>query len=138
MREHLQIWGIAQIMRYVLGIRPQRVHVPWARMPPGEGERERVASSQCSFSPGSSCGSPAPTGCAALCTASRSWGPLQVKAIVSLTGSVSPSFLGVVSGDLCLRHSRMGLICLQPQLKCSILSVTLSGVWEGDRTGGSV
>lgn len=55
-----------------------------------------------------------------------------MKVVVSLPRFVWSSFLSVVSGDLCLRHSGLGLVCLQPQLEGSIQSLILSesGKWR--------
>lgn len=64
----------------------------------------------------------------AVCTGSNCFSPWEGKAIVLFPGFVWSSFLGVVSGALCLKHSRMELVCLQSQPEGGILRGTLSGV----------
>lgn len=65
-------------------------------------------------------------------------GTLEVKAVVSLPGFVWCSFLSVVTGALCLKHSRMELVALRPRLEGRIPQVILPGVWEDDGMIGSV
>lgn len=61
-----------------------------------------------------------------------------MKAIVAIPGFVWASFLGVVSGALCVGHSRMELVCLWPQLEDRAARLMLSGVWGDDGTTGSL